>query len=741
MATADQLPPLLVTPPWLETKPRTERKPLTIATQPLPNAMVWQPGQKESWAKAHSWSNYLANNPEADHQQEALRRLGLDAAQLDPQRSPEQLRALLVESTARTHFSGTFLTRLPSDVGLAAWEVAPVHGLLHGYERPERFLAQYELLALPGLVRLVTRTPTETIELCMPFAAAALALPMAQALANVKKARASALGWLVAHPEHAAAGLIPYAVADASPASDAAGAALRLLAANGHDAAIARAAARYNAGVERAVSAVLAFDPLQLVPAKLPKLPPFARPSALGAPLLRGRSAALPSSAVEHLLTVLSFSRLDAPYAGLAVVRQLCDPDSLAQLAWDLFSAWLLAGAPAKEVWAFHALGHFGDDAAARRLAAMVREWPGEAAHARAVVGLDVLAAIGTDVALMHLNGIAQKVKFKGLQERARDRIGAVAAARGLTTDELADRLVPDLGLDERGALVLDFGPRSFTVGFDELLRPFVRDPSGKLLPDLPKPGKRDDAERASAAQAVWKALKKDVKTLAGQQLLRLELGMCARRRWTAEVFRLFLVEHPLLQHVVRRVLWGVYAEDGALAGTFRVSEDGSYADAGDAAFTLPDSAVVGVVHALDLDAAVAARWGQLFADYEIRQPFTQLGRETYTIEAGERDTRKLGRIAGLEVATGKLLGLEERGWRRGSAQDSGCIWWIEKQLPGGHSAHLTMDPGFAVDAIAEHPEQILGEVTIEEAGVMPFGQLDRIVFSELVRDLEALRR
>ena len=40
-----------------------------------------------------------------------------------------------------------------------------------------------------------------------------------------------------------------------------------------------------------------------------------------------------------------------------------------------------------------------------------------------------------------YLTGIAQKLKFKGLQEKAREKIDAVAEARGLTAHELADRL------------------------------------------------------------------------------------------------------------------------------------------------------------------------------------------------------------------------------------------------------------------------------------------------------------
>ena len=46
-----------------------------------------------------------------------------------------------------------------------------------------------------------------------------------------------------------------------------------------------------------------------------------------------------------------------------------------------------------------------------------------------------------------------------------------VAEQRDLTPEELADRLVPDLGLDADGSLTLDFGPRAFRVGFDGSLR------------------------------------------------------------------------------------------------------------------------------------------------------------------------------------------------------------------------------------------------------------------------------
>lgn len=83
-----------------------------------------------------------------------------------------------------------------------------------------------------------------------------------------------------------------------------------------------------------------------------------------------------------------------------------------------------------------------------------------------------------------------------------------VAENRGLTMAELEDRPAPDLGLDSSGSLTLDFGPRQFTVGFDETLKPVVRDANGKVLKDF-KPNQSDDKTLATDAVNLFKQLKK----------------------------------------------------------------------------------------------------------------------------------------------------------------------------------------------------------------------------------------
>jgi len=467
------------------------------------------------------------------------------------------------------------------------------------------------------------------------------------------------------------------------------------------------------------------------------KTPTFWVPEALPRPLLRGREKALSIDAMNALGWLLA-----GPPDGdaIAELRAAMDVSSLQDFAWALFEAWLFAGAPSKEAWAFTALGHLGGDDAARRLTPLIRAWPGESAHARAVVGLDVLATIGTDVALMHLHGIAQKLKFKALQERARQKIAGIAKARGLGPDDLADRLVPDFDLDEKGSRVLDFGERKFRVGFDEQLHPFVRDESGKRLNELPKPNKGDDAEKAEASVATWKALKKNVRAIASAQVARLELAMCARRRWDTRTFRMFLVDHPLVTHLVRRLAWGVYAKDDRLLATFRLAEDGTFADATDAPFVLGEDARVGIPHAIELE-ETAQKWGQIFADYEILQPFVQLGRGVFRPTEAERRAKTLDRVRGLKVPVGAVLGLDARGWRRGPPEDAGVIHTHEKALSSGRTIELELDPGIWAGMVVETPEQTLGLVVLRGDGDPTFGDLDPVTFSELVSDLMALRR
>ena len=244
------------------------------------------------------------------------------------------------------------------------------------------------------------------------------------------------------YKRQAAVGLIPAAVGKAGDAKKAASAALQLLARSGHAGAVqevsAQYSAKYGSEVTSALEAIVGTDPRL---AKQPKAPSFWSPKIL--PPVTVGGVALPADALDNLRVMLTLNELDNPYPGLAGVLAACDRSSLGAFGWALFEAWSRAGMPPAEKWAFTALGVLGDDASVEKLVPLVRAWPGDGGHARAVIGIDVLRAIGTDAALIGIHGMAEHLKFDALQELAKQHIAAIAKARGLSVDALEDRLVP----------------------------------------------------------------------------------------------------------------------------------------------------------------------------------------------------------------------------------------------------------------------------------------------------------
>ncbi|MGF1425758.1 DUF4132 domain-containing protein [Kitasatospora sp. LaBMicrA B282] len=720
-ASPEELPPLLVAPPW--TRKRTPRPRVLAGLQPDPAQLAWLPGEREQWDR---WNAGEPGDPastdwaaEATRVMAGERRL-LWVGQRLLLAGPAEVLAPWLESWR------------PTDLCDAEHYLPPV-------------IAKYGLSALPTVLFAVQSRPAHHAPLLLPFRDVATARFMADGLGRSRSVRSTARSWFARHAVAAALLLVPDAVGAAGPARRAAEQALRLVAADaGAQVLQAAVADCHGAPAAELVAAALAADPLEsALPARLPALPAWLQPDVLP-PLLLTSGAALPEQAVRHVLTVLALGEPGEPYPGLAIVREACRPDSLAEFAWALFEEWRQADLPAKESWTMHALGVLGNDETVRRFTPVLRDWPGQGGHTRAVAGLGVLAGIGSDLALLHLHGLAQRVKFKALRERAQEKISEIADGLGLSQEQLADRLVPDLGLDAAGSTVIDYGPRRFTVGFDEQLRPFVLDPDGRRRKDLPAPGARDDQELAPAERKRFAALKKDVRTVAADQIHRLEAAMVAQRSWTATEFRELLVRHPLLRHLVRRLVWLAQAPGAAQPTAFRVAEDATFADVDDDAYPLPGTATVRLAHPLHLGEALPA-WSALFADYQILQPFAQLARPVHRVTPEEAAGHRLDRFKDRLAPLGRVLGLTKRGWERGEPQDAGWELWISKRL--GDRVHLIvyLSLGICVGSIEESGDQTLGTAWLAtepdpyRAGdehPLRFGDLDPVTVSELLADL-----
>jgi hypothetical protein len=336
-----------------------------------------------------------------------------------------------------------------------------------------------------------------------------------------------------------------------------------------------------------------------------------------------------------------------------------------------------------------------------------VRAWPAERATARVADGIDVLETIarnGSDGALLQLWYCAERTRFPDLIDRSRGAVARVAEVRAIPRDELEDRLVPDLGLDESGALVLDDG--KMRVVLDEQLAPIILDAAGERKRTVPK-----------SCKSTYKAFKTDLETIARAQIARFEKALREQRTWNAEAFRT-LAAHPLLKHLVRRLVWA------SGATTFRVAEDGTIAGPDDAPMQLPTDPIR-IVHPIDLADRVA--WGTVFGDYEILQPFPQLDREVFVPTDVERAAPTTDRFRGRTAQAGRLYALEHRGWRR-----SGEAYSLVVEVD------VTAQIGFTGSVYD-------GEVTLGTLGIfrarspadrITFGKLAPIACSELLRDV-----
>lgn len=216
------------------------------------------------------------------------------------------------------------------------------------------------------------------------------------------------------------------------------------------------------------------------------------------------------------------------------------------------------------------------------------------------------------------------------------------------------------------------------------------------------------------------------------------------------EAFRPCFAAHPLIRNLARRLVWGLYpgaAPAASLSVTFRVTEDLDYADATDEALALDLSAgaegLVGLVHPLQVERATLDAWGTVFGDYEIAQPFPQLGRDTYALTEAETALSRIDRFKGVVVETARLRGMAAQGWPQGDPQDGGVVGWLERRvaLADGATALATLGLGEGLYAGAPEYEpktQPLDTLDLVEdgprGGARRFGDLDPLSASEMLR-------
>ncbi len=743
LADAAQLPAVLRDPPWRHgTRVASMAPCLSLPPSALPARLVWSADERERIRQSlvRPVSGYSTDETRATWNQYALDALGVrveSRALLMAGAQPQP--GDLSEPPGEPMLYA--LDNLPDALALTLWQTIPAsrwHSI-GADDNITRLLLRFDVAAVPPALKYAAQRPVQGLRIMRWIDAPELAAIALNARRRLKFARQVASDWLLAHPATTADVLVRQLFGSDDHAREDARAALHALAAAGLRAPLEDAAKALGGEVPRALADQLDADPLLRLPERMPPLPKFFDPTKLHRPRLRVDGAGLPDDAMRNLGLMLAISKPDEPYAGIDQVREACTDASLAAFACDVFQAWVDADMPSAGAWAFHALALINDDSTAHRLGARALIWARDKKKQRAYDALEMLAGFGSDAALMQISNLAARAKPDAVRARAAGYLDTVAEQRDLSRDELADRIVPTLGLDEDRTL--DFGARRFTIRLDETLKPYVIVEGGARLKELPKPRRDDDAALAGAAELRWKQLKKDLRTMASAQIARLERAMVDQRRWTSDEFHRFFVAHPVLRELAARLLWGVFDARGGVVDALRIAEDGTLADAQDHPCSLPADARVGIVHPLVLPPALAQAFGVVFADYEILQPLAQLDREVHALGADDAAGSSLERFVGRDVATGAVIGMLDRGWSRGTTEDGGMINTIDRALGDGLTALLRLSPGMYVGQLSAEPRQELGKLVVVDPQNKPaaFGRADPVLLSEVLRDIHRL--
>jgi Domain of unknown function (DUF4132) len=325
-----------------------------------------------------------------------------------------------------------------------------------------------------------------------------------------------------------------------------------------------------------------------------------------------------------------------------------------------------------------------GDERLIPLMRAQIDAWAAGRRGAVAAQTVAALALIGSDRALAEVDDITRRVKHAQVKRAAQAALEDAAARMGVTPDELSDRVAPRLGLDARGERVFDYGPRRFVARLD--LKPHVVDEAGKRLPAPPRPGAKDDAQKAAAALDEWRRFKSEAQAALKAQVARLESALVTQRAWSVAGWQELFLRHPLLRPLGVTFVWGLCAEDAGdapYALLFRPLEDWTLTGAADEPVQLPARGHVRLVHPVELDEETRAAWLTHLADYEITPPFPQLARPVIRVAEEEREAVRWEGCKGVVMNGAAFKGRYLRaGWRRGSVQDNGIYYCTWKPYP-----------------------------------------------------------
>lgn len=419
-----------------------------------------------------------------------------------------------------------------------------------------------------------------------------------------------------------------------------------------------------------------------------------------------------------------------------------------APFAQALLDQWFASDMKATTRWALDVAGIIGDDSIIRRLIEPIEDWCMGNNGSRAEWAAQAIALLGSEKALGTLDGLIQRYRTR------RKYVGAAAALAifrtaemmGISTDELAERIVPDFGFNADSEKDLPLKKGTCTAVLCDDFKIAFRD--GEKLVANPT------AKLPEESEEELKETRKFLREAVSRQTLRLQDSMIGGKRWPLDVWRGRYEVHPLFRIFAMRLVWGVYGENGKLLRTFRLYPNGLTADASGGLEEFPDPvAKIGIVHRMELDEKSAKDWSAHLKRFKVKPLFKQLDRPVHILDPEHGNRREIRLTRGVKTTAGtlrkELLG---RGWSLSAAGDGGSLSGMWRRFPGSTiEAYL---PAAYLHAVSSAGDEVELEAAIfahgnpaknnyrdfpSEEVAITFGNVPPIIYSETIADLETL--
>ncbi|MDE5854256.1 MAG: DUF4132 domain-containing protein [Ruminococcus sp.] len=418
----------------------------------------------------------------------------------------------------------------------------------------------------------------------------------------------------------------------------------------------------------------------------------------------------------------------------------------------EVMGRWIDKGAEAKNKWILTFASIHGGSEIISTFVYYIKYWSENMRGAMAVTAVKALALNGSSEALMQIDNMSRKYKSNQVKTAANDALLEAAEFLGITSEELADRIVPDMGFNEKMCRTFDYGSRKFSIYLTPALEIEIFN-NDKKIKNLPKPGVNDTAEIAEKSYIEFKEMKKQLKTVVGVQKARLEYSLMCERKWTAENWEKLFVKNPVMHCFAVGLIWGIY-ENNRLVSSFRYLDDGSFTTSDEDEFELPENAEISLVHPVELSDDELSAWTEQLMDYEITQPFAQLSRTVYRPESHEFDKTEVTRFDGIDVMNQTLVSrMQKNGWTKGMAYDAGFFYEFYhtdisrriqtldgKTVPEGYIAELTFSGTYIGVYQGDAEEVTIKNLSFYKASddtqKIPVSQVSERYFSEIIMQL-----